>query len=351
MRLRSILAEPGLYFNRLLQELDYRTSFRISKPSEVWLKLTERCNCRCAMCEIWQHNRTNEGELSTWDWMRVLKGLRSWLGPKHIWMTGGEPFLRPDAIELIGHASGIGLSVGVITNGTILKPEKMEALAAAGLREYHTSIDAMTPEIHDRLRGLPGAHKRASNNVLALKDLRNRNGTGMKLVIKTIIMGVNADEIIPLVDWVEGNGFDEIKFQPLESNLEGNDDPLWFQKSSYWPKGDRLKNLLRVIDSLIARKDTGAPIYNSQQELRKMRDYFQDPVRVYEKVKAHVLGSDNDNSECRCAVGWMEILSRGELRFCRHMPGEGDVRLSSPRKLWRRRTACWQNRTALCHKP
>jgi len=47
---------------------------------------------------------------------------------------------------------------------------------------------------------------------LALNDYLNRTKKQMKIVVKTIIMGYNATEVLPLVEWMEKNRFDEIKF-------------------------------------------------------------------------------------------------------------------------------------------
>lgn len=340
---------PFYYYNRLLQEIELRTGLPCSRPSEVWLKLTERCNCRCVMCEIWKHNPDADGELSTEEWKEVLLGLRRWLGKKHIWFTGGEPFLRKDCVELIRYGSSIGLSIGVITNGILLKPDKMPLLIDAGLKEYHVSIDSMTPEIHDILRGIPGAQKRATENVLALRQALDASGKQMKTVLKTIIAGNNAKEILPLVEWAGENRFNEIKFQPLESNLEGRDDPYWFETSPYWPKEKQVDEITTVIDELIKKKqnESGTQIHNTIPMLEDMERYFLDPVPYFEKVKGHNLASKR-KSICRSGLGWMEILSRGGLRFCRHMPPQGDVKQTTPKNLWRNRPKCWRNPAALC---
>lgn len=350
MDIKSILKEPHHYLNVALQEVELRSGLRCSKPSQVWLKLTERCNCRCHMCDIWRQNQEATGELTTQNWKDVLWGLRQWLGKRQIWLTGGEPFLRPDCIELIEYGSSLGLSLAVITNGIILSPKRMPLLVRAGLKEYHNSIDSVSPEIHDRLRGIPEAHKRASRNVVALKEFLEKNGIEMKIVIKTIIMGYNVKEILPLVDWTEKNHFDEIKFQPLESNLEGLDEPLWFKHSPYWPQGEKVVELAEVMTELIRRKQAGGRIHNSVPELLDMREYFLDPVARYEATKNHTLGSGNKTSQCRSAVGWMEILSRGGLRMCRHMPPQGDIRNSTPREFWMKRPACWKDPVQQCFR-
>lgn len=351
MNLKSIVKNSGLHLERFFQEVELRTGIPCSKPSEVWLKITERCNCRCQMCDIWKQNISADGELTTSDWENVLLGLRQWLGKKHIWFTGGEPFLRKDCIELVRYSSSIGLSIGVITNGILLKPDHMPLLIEAGLKEYHVSIDSMNPDIHDHLRGIKGVHRRVTENVLTLKKLLDKSEKRMKIVIKTIIMGYNAKEILPLVEWAEKNRFDEIVFQPLESNLQGEDSPQWFNNSPFWPKGKEIDEIAEMLDKLIIKKQAGSNIiHNSPVELKSIKEYFLDPVASYDKAKDHILSNTKHRRGCKSGVRWMEILSRGGLRMCRYMPPLGDVREKNPQELWKNRPACWKKPVNLCLK-
>ena len=350
MNIKNILINPGYYYNRLLQEIEFRTGLPCSRPSQIWLKLTERCNSRCKMCNMWKKNRSAKGELSTKEWKDVLLGLRSWLGKRHIWFTGGEPFLRKDCIELIRYGSSLGLSIGVITNGILMNPDQMQDVLNAGLKEYHVSIDSMTPEIHDHLRGIPGAHKRAKENVLALKEARNDSGKNLKIVIKTIIMGYNRQEILPLAEWAEQSRFNGNNFQPLESSHEGKEDRYWFKHSPYWPKGKEVEEIVMIIDELIRRKRAGSIIYNPVSELEYIKKYFLDPVYYYEQAKIHTLSAKKKSRKCKSTLGLMEILSHGGLRICRHMPPQGDVRTTTPRELWKDRPSCWKNPDQFCFK-
>ena len=350
MNLKTIITNPGYYYNRLLQEIEFRTGLPCSRPSQIWLKLTERCNCRCLMCDIWKKNRDARGELSTEEWKKVLLGLRQWLGKRHIWFTGGEPFLRKDCIELIQYGSSLGLSIGVITNGILLKPEQMSRLIDSGLKEYHVSIDSMTPEIHDHLRGIQGAYKLAVRNVLALKKALVDSGKSMKIVIKTIILRQNLNEILPIVKWSENNRFNEIKFQPLESNLEGKEDPFWFKSSPYWPRKKEKNKVVGVLEELIKKQRSNSITIHSSLLLEDIREYFLDPLTFYKQVKAHDSSTNNQSKGCKRSHGLMEILSHGGLRTCRFMSPQGDIRTMTPKEFWRNRPRCWENPTELCFK-
>ena len=313
MNVKDIIRNPAYYYNRLLQEIEFHTGLHCSRPSQIWLKLTERCNCRCLMCDIWKKNRDARGELSTKEWKKVLLGLRQWLGKRHIWFTGGEPFLRKDCIELIQYGSSLGLSIGVITNGMLLKPEQMPKLIDSGLKEYHVSIDSMTPEIHDHLRGIQGAYKLAVRNVLALKKELHDSEKSMKIVIKTIILRQNLNEILPIVEWAENNHFNEVKFQPLESNLEGEEDPYWFKSSPYWPKEKEINEVVDVLEELIKKQRSNSITIHSSLLLEDVIEYLLDPLSYYKQVKAHDSSTNNQSKGCKRSHG--PVMKQGRREY------------------------------------
>lgn len=106
-------------------------------------------------------------------------------------------------------------------------------------------------------------------------------------------------------------------------------------------KGDELEKTLNALDRLIAAKTYGSPIHNSVQELLGMKNYFVDPASYYEQVKNHMIEREGRQKQYRNGVSQMEIPSGGGLRFRLHMPPEGDVRKTTPKRLWRERPDCW----------
>ncbi len=92
------------------------------------------------------------------------------LGALEAFLTGGESLLRRDVPELVAHARGLGMLSRISTNGYLLDPARVEALAAAGLTQAGISLDSADPEEHDRARRLPGLHARTVEGIRRLVE-------------------------------------------------------------------------------------------------------------------------------------------------------------------------------------
>lgn len=106
---------------------------------------TQRCNLRCVYCSA---PLRGTRELDTAAWRAILDELAA-LGCLRIALLGGEPLLRADLGELIGHARRRGLAVGLTSNG-LLVPRRLDALRE--LTHLVLSLDAPGPAT-DAVRG------------------------------------------------------------------------------------------------------------------------------------------------------------------------------------------------------
>ena len=109
-------------------------------PSELYLQISRRCNLRCAMCGHASWRET--GGLITADiFARVLDRCDE-AGVRRLTLLAaqGEPFLHPEAEALIERAVARGFTVGVVTNGLPLTPERIARLAASGLDSVQFSF-------------------------------------------------------------------------------------------------------------------------------------------------------------------------------------------------------------------
>ncbi len=126
-------------------------------------------------------------------------------GITKIRLTGGEPLVRRDMIELVralGRKLGDGLEeLTLTTNGTQL-PIHAEALAEAGVRRINVSLDTLDRQAFARL---------ARRDMLpqVLQGVDAALAAGLKVKLNTVALkGINEDEIPALVEWAHGKGMD-----------------------------------------------------------------------------------------------------------------------------------------------
>ena len=117
------------------------------------LKLVDACNLRCFMCDYWHGRRA--GELDTDEVKRVLADLAS-LGCRKVHFTGGEIFMRRDAIALFEEATRLGMRVNLTTNGTLLDKGRARAMLVYALASSGDYGGAKAE--HDRLAALSRPH-------------------------------------------------------------------------------------------------------------------------------------------------------------------------------------------------
>ena len=125
-----------------------------------------RCNCRCVMCDIWRIRQVRE--ITPRDLEPHLTSLRE-LNVKWIVFSGGEPLMHSDISSLSRVCRAEGVRVTLLTAGLTL--EKRADIVAASIDDLIVSIDG-PPDIHDEIRGVPGAYRRLQRGIEALRQLR-----------------------------------------------------------------------------------------------------------------------------------------------------------------------------------
>lgn len=159
------------------------------RPRYLNFPVTYKCNSRCIMCGIWK-GKTGEKELDINEIKQFFQANKGFLsGLVSIGITGGEPFLRRDIVEIVrfAHAEFPRAGVGVQTNGllTELICEKVKEIK--GFYDdfgMAVSLDGIG-SIHDAVRGVDGAFESVTKTIRALKAMGIKKITcGMTLTAK-----------------------------------------------------------------------------------------------------------------------------------------------------------------------
>jgi MoaA/NifB/PqqE/SkfB family radical SAM enzyme len=328
------------YCARFIQELALMTGGSFSRPTDVIVILTNRCNARCIHCHSWKL-RPSAHELSEDEWVRGLKAIRSWIGPVALVITGGETLVRGDAIRIAGAAVRLGFATELLTNGFLLKGGKVEELLRSGIRRATLSLDGPNAEIHDQVRGRPGFFANVVAAMENLSKLRGRMNPAIKVVAKTTIMRLNAAVLGAIVELAERIGIDGVQFQALEPVYYSDQlqDPNWFQNNPMWITD--LDPLRRSIDTLREYKLRGLPVNNSLAELDLIQRYFEAPAEHAYRVHSH--DAKRPRKACRSFATHLQIMPDGGMKMCHWMEPFANLRHGNLKDAWRRRPRCWKN--------
>ena len=155
----------------------------------LWLlaELTYRCPLHCVFCYNPVDFARQEEELSTDDWLRVLREGRA-LGAVQLGLSGGEPLLRDDLETIVEEAHRLGYYTNLLTSGVGLTPARAAALKAAGLDHVQLSFQDSTREMNDFL---------SNTKTFELKNKVARiiKDNGWPMVLNVVLHRMNIDHI------------------------------------------------------------------------------------------------------------------------------------------------------------
>jgi radical SAM protein with 4Fe4S-binding SPASM domain len=173
------------------------------RPYVISWNLTYRCNLACEHCyldaggtpQVGTENFADRSELGTEECFRVIDEISDFAPECVTILTGGEPLLRRDILEIVRRASDRQLWVVVGTNGVRITENVARRLADAGARGLSLSLDALDPDRHDRFRRVRGAWQ----NTVEGAEILHR--TGLPFIVQTTAGSHNQGELDAIADF------------------------------------------------------------------------------------------------------------------------------------------------------
>ena len=174
-------------------------------PVAGTIELTDRCNLKCAHCYINLPANDQEAQREELTYEQVCKIFDQIAeeGCLSLVLTGGEPLLRPDFLDIYTYAKRKGFVITLFTNGTMLTPE-----IADYLQEWHPylveiTLYGITPETYERVTGVPGSYHRCMRGIQLLRE------RDIPLRLKTVVMTLNLHEFTAIQKYANdlGGGF------------------------------------------------------------------------------------------------------------------------------------------------
>jgi radical SAM protein with 4Fe4S-binding SPASM domain len=174
-----------------------------ARPYVVSWNLTYRCNLACEHCyldaggtpQVGTENFADRSELGTEECFRVIDDIAAFAPECVTILTGGEPLLRRDILEIVQRAAERGLWVVVGTNGVRITENLARRLAEAGARGLSLSLDALDADRHDRFRKVRGAWR----NTVEGAEILGR--TGLPFIVQTTAGSHNLGELDAIADF------------------------------------------------------------------------------------------------------------------------------------------------------
>lgn len=274
-----------------------------------------RCNCRCVMCDIWKVKDREEiapEEVEEW-----LPELRS-LGVERVVLSGGEALLHSRLWDLCRPLREAGIGITVISTGLLLTRDAEELVRYVD--DVVVSLDG-PPEVHDRIRRIPGGFEKLARGVAAVRDADP--GSRVRLTARCTVQRMNFRHLRKTVDAARELGLDRISFLAADVSSEAFNRPGGWEPervSEVALAADDLPVLERELDALEEEHDAAFVegfIAESPEKLRRrLHRYF-----------AALLGR-GDFAPNDCNAPWVSsvVESDGTVRPCFFQPPLGNLR-------------------------
>ncbi len=278
-------------------------------PQTISWNLTRLCNLGCAHCYLDAKARTGNTreELDTEECLRVIDEIHALNPEALVIMTGGEPLLRPDILDLCRYAAERGLWVVMGTNGTLLDSAMAKALKRVGVMGVGISIDSLAREAHDRFRGKTGAWRKAVDAIHRAKE------ADLETVIQVSLAPWNIGELPAFVEWAHQKGARAVNFYFLVCTGRGQD------QTGLSPEA--CEEAYHRLYELQCRY-RGSLLVNA-----KCAPQFQRFIHQQDANSPHLRAFQGG---CPAATSYLRIGPRGEVTPCPYIPTAGGNLMEQP---------------------
>lgn len=274
-------------------------------PVEAIISVTNRCDARCSMCNIWRLDR--DELLTAEDYRNLPKSL------KNVNITGGEALLRPDIVEIVHsvYESAGKPRIILATNG--FRPEKTVELIET-IRKFApdlgvaVSLDGIEGH-HDRMRGVPRAFSRA---VQTLQGLIAAKVTDLRIGFTATAQNI---EQLPLVHRLA---------QELGVEFTAT---IAQESETYYA----IKGLEKVPDEKVA--SAFGHLIDCNLRSFVVKDWFR---AYFAQGVIHFSRHGKRMTACSAATDFFYLSPQGDIHPCLTLPNKiGNIRSAPFETLWR----------------
>jgi len=304
------------------------------RPYIISWNLTYRCNLACEHCYLdagaeKERKDTSlafedRSELSTPEVFKIIDDISEFAPEAVVILTGGEPLLRRDILEIISYGNQKNLWIVVGSNGVMITESLAKTLKESGVRGMALSLDALNPHVHDLFRKVSGAF---NNTVQGAQVLHQAE---LPFIVQTTVGKHNIDQL---------NEIAQFAYEKMQAKVFN----LYFLVPS--GRGQYISDISateynRVLEeiSVIQENYDGKMMVNAKCAPHYSRHLFEH------KPDSKFLKNFTGNAGgCPAGTQYMGIRPNGDMTPCPYLPQfGGNLKTQSLKTIWET-SALFQN--------
>ena len=268
-----------------------RRTFAEQIPYSCILEITGWCNADCYFCLRGLEDRNDKDCLTFEEICTVLRDLAE-LGCFHLVLSGGEPLVRKDFLDIAKKARRLGFSLGLFTNGIALNNQLVAGITRLNFEQITVSIHFVNPQIHQKMFGFsrPVLDK-VLRNVCLLREL------GSPVTVHAVM---------------------------TTDNIQGYDDFRQYFLDQGFPP-NRI-----TTEPLHGRRDGDTSVLKHLPTRQQFYDHFLKDDQFLQVVR-----KEGDSFRCVAGISHLSINHRGTVFPCPNLSlPAGNVRESRMPEIW-----------------
>lgn len=254
------------------------------------ISLTQRCSFSCFFCH---HEGENDigNEMTLADIEQIVKHA-SMNGIRKVKLTGGEPLMRNDILDIVGKISPLVTDLSMTTNGLFLEDMAL-SLKQAGLSRVNVSIHSLNPDVYFQITGSRDLEK-VKRGVKTAVEV----GLTPVKVNMTVLAGYNEDSIWEMMDLASDMGvtLQVIEMQQISDNGSQNKDTYWVD--------------LKPLEKELKSRAVGIEKRNTQN-----RFLYTIPLDLKRNVTVEIVRPMHNIAFCEGCTR-LRVTSDGKLKPC-----------------------------------
>ena len=275
---------------------------KVHELNYLFWECTTRCNFHCRHCGSDCSVQSREKDMPLGDFLGALDTIPSKERAKDfaVVLTGGEPLLRPDILEIGRELRARGFLWGMVSNGWLYDDAMHLRLMDAGMGAVTVSLDGLEAS-HDWMRGMPGSYRRALGAIAAFaRDPR------LNADVVTCVNRRNLSELPQIHDVLEGLGLKQWRlFTVIPIGRAANDPDMQLTDAEF----------VRLMEFIRNKRKEGGPMrvtFSCEGYLGRYEEKVRD-VRYFCHAGVNIASVLIDGRICACPNIDRDRFSQGSI--------------------------------------